>query len=673
MGRNMDANTALGAYRLEEKLGEGGMGVVYRAWDTELDRQVAIKTLISHMVSDPEVLERFAREAKAASRLVHPSIVTIYHVGAQGETRFIAMEYVEGKTLKKAIGGKPMPLTQICSITIQLADALALAHEKNVVHRDLKSENVMLTPRMTAKILDFGLAKLKEPESQANSDVTVLTQVGVVLGTVSHMSPEQALGLEVDGRTDIFALGVMLYEMTTGQMPFTGPNAQAVLARVLNQEPAPVAQLNPDVPPELAELVHACLRKDRNMRPLAPEVLSRMKRIEASLSVSKISSMDIRSSAGVPPMASTPNLTPVMPMPIPSSIGIPSVTPVAPAAATWEKAAPVRAPLVEADPEKLKTATLIYRAVHGFKIALSLGLLSVPLAFLSAFFISGGIIKPEVVQGTKFLTVVSAIVEPALGWAQRVFNFNYQVQGWNFVTLGFCVVAFIVRHLILVWFSRVDNAAKNKMVAYQTALASSPKALADRASGHRLQMMREAAGSASDRRRLAFLAAEITGLDERRQNEDANTLARCLGEYHKFAEGILRKNGAWKSGWTGDALQAAFNKPADALQAAQELLTGLAWFNQGFQHMREPLSLRIGLSAGEVNFPADSAIQQLRDPQLDLAGNLEKQASAGAVRLPREMHTELGAPAGFADVEPTPDGRAALEWRAPGSSAASAG
>src|SRR5581483_11630725 len=588
----MDENSVLGAYRLEEKLGEGGMGVVYRAWDTELDRQVAIKTLISHMVSDPEVLERFSREAKAASRLMHPSIVTIYHVGAHGETRFIAMEYVEGKTLKKAIGGKPMPLTQICSIAIQLADALVLAHEKNVVHRDLKAENVMLTPRMTAKILDFGLAKLKEPESQAATDATVLTQVGVVLGTVSHMSPEQALGLEVDGRTDIFALGVMLYEMTTGQMPFTGPNAQAVLARVLNQEPAPVAQLNPDAPPELAELVHACLRKDRNMRPLAAEVLARLKRIEASLSVSKISSMEIRS-AGPAITPSSPNLTPVMP--IPQAVAVPTVTPVAPAAATWEKAAPVRGPLVDADPAKLKTATLVYRAVHGLKIALSLGLLTVPLAFLSHFFISGNVIKPEVVQGTRFLSVVSAIVEPALGWAQRVFNFNYQVQGWNFVTLGFFVAAFIVRHLILVWFSRVDSAAKNRMVAYQTALASSPKALADRASGHRLQMMREAAGSASDRRRLAFLAAEVTNLEQRRQNEDANTLARCLGEYHKFAEGILRKNNAWKSGWTGDALQAAFNTPADALNAAQELLTGLAWFNQGFQHMREPLAVHVGL------------------------------------------------------------------------------
>src|SRR5258708_1282929 len=252
----MKENEMFGTYRLEEKLGEGGMCVGYRAHDTELDRTVAIKTLLAGAIGDQEVLERFVREAKAASRLQHPAIVIIYHVGIQGDTRYIVMEYVEGKTLKKAISGKPMAVNQICALGIQLADALTLAHEKNVVHRDLKAENVMLTPRMQAKILDFGLAKLREPETGA--DATVLTQVGIIMGTVSHMSPEQALGMEVDGRSDIFSLGVVFYEMATGRMPFEGPTAQATMARVLNMDPVPIGQLNSDLPPELQSLIQDC-------------------------------------------------------------------------------------------------------------------------------------------------------------------------------------------------------------------------------------------------------------------------------------------------------------------------------------------------------------------------------------------------------------------------------
>src|SRR5260370_28113561 len=156
-------------------------------------------------------------------------------MGVQDPTRYIVMEYVEGKTLKKEIGGKPMPVNQICALGIQLSDALALAHEKNVVHRDLKAENVMLTPRMQAKILDFGLAKLREPE--AGADATVLTQVGIIIGTVSHMSPEQALCMEVYGRSDIFSLRVVFYDMSTGRMPFEGATSQATMARVLNMDP----------------------------------------------------------------------------------------------------------------------------------------------------------------------------------------------------------------------------------------------------------------------------------------------------------------------------------------------------------------------------------------------------------------------------------------------------
>src|SRR3954468_2696889 len=283
-----------GNYRIDEKLGEGGMGVVYRATDTELDRSVAIKTLLTS--ADPEASGRFMREAKAASRLAHPAIITIHHFGVESETRFIVMEYVEGKTLKRIIGGKPMHLNQLCEIAIQVADGLAMAHEHNVIHRDMKAENVMVTPRGQVKILDFGLAKLKEPEAKPNDKTVFQTQVGVIMGTVSHMAPEQALGSEIDARADIFSFGVVLYEMATGVMPFDAPSAQAMLAKILNQEPVAAITLNPEMPPELDQLISACLKKDRTFRPTAQELRDRLKKIQASLSAGQISN-DIRSQA----------------------------------------------------------------------------------------------------------------------------------------------------------------------------------------------------------------------------------------------------------------------------------------------------------------------------------------------------------------------------------------
>ncbi|HET7842312.1 MAG TPA: serine/threonine-protein kinase, partial [Terriglobia bacterium] len=248
-----------GNYRIDEKLGEGGMGVVYLATDEELERRVALKTLISGAGQDEERLARFLREAKAVSRLQHPSIVTMYHFGVEGDTRYLVMEYIEGKTLRKIISGKPLPISQLIEYAIQVADGLALAHEKGVIHRDLKAENVMITPRGQVKILDFGLAKLKEVKPQAADEETAFrTEFGMVVGTVSTMSPEQAMGREVDARSDIFSLGVILYQMATGKLPFEGPTPQATLALILNQEPVAVSDLNPEVPPELARLIQQC-------------------------------------------------------------------------------------------------------------------------------------------------------------------------------------------------------------------------------------------------------------------------------------------------------------------------------------------------------------------------------------------------------------------------------
>ena len=251
----------VGPYKIHSLLGVGGMGEVYLAQDPRLDRAIALKILPTELASDPDRIRRFIREAKAASGLKHPNVATIYEIGKSDEFHFIAMEYVEGQTLADKISGRPLPIAEIVDIGIQVADALDEAHRKGITHRDIKPANLMLTSREQVKILDFGLAKVTRPEGQAlGSDIStvVKTETGVVMGTVQYMSPEQVLGKEVDHRTDIFSLGVVLYEMATGRLPFTGTSSSETMDRVLHGQPEAIARFNYNVPAELERIIRKC-------------------------------------------------------------------------------------------------------------------------------------------------------------------------------------------------------------------------------------------------------------------------------------------------------------------------------------------------------------------------------------------------------------------------------
>lgn len=665
----------LSHFKITEKLGQGGMGVVYRGVDLSLDRPVAIKILPPEQQQKEESEARFLREARTASKLQHPAITTIYEFGVKDDLRYLVMEFIEGKTLKGMLQSGPLAIRQVLEIGIQIADALSLAGEKGIIHRDIKSENIMLTERGQVKILDFGLAKMMEKAGPVGPE-TFQTVGGVVMGTVSYMSPEQALGAELDARTDIYSTGVVFYEMATGKLPFAGSSPSVVLAKVLNQPPPSLTDLNPQVPPALEKIIFKCLEKNRDQRYSdAQSFLGDLRALKQETERAR----DWSGTVVMPSVADT-RLTPeatdrlqeLVP-PSSSSVSATGGTAAATLSAPQVAGSTGAAEAVPRPKPVPKAASKAWRAPASFLVkSVRKVIATVALLYASACLVLFLLpfVRPERWSNSMWVRWLHTATDPVLSFATSVANFDLRYQDFDFMLLGVALVVYFLQIFLtgrLLWLEAQIQKPQLRAATAGAIPQISTSPAAARAS--RMSLLREYAAAkqmlSTVKKELAFLSIDVVGSTKMKIGEDKISIEHAFAEYKKFLERVFREHRAHKLAWTPDGVMSCFHSMDDAAAAARKLLTDLDWFNRDVHQLRAKFHVRCGLNCGEVLFPEDKPLEEISDEVIDVAGHLQKYAESDTLWVSEDVYNRLQDRSGFARMDTPVDNHTVFSWRKP--------
>ncbi len=702
----------LSHFQVVDKLGQGGMGVVYRGVDLNLDRPVAIKVLPPEAQRDEDSVGRFLREAKTASKLQHPAITTIYEFGVKDDLRYLVMEYIEGKTLKEMLKKGPLPIRQALEIAVPVADALTLAEEIGIIHRDIKSENIMVTERGQVKILDFGLAKMMAKSGPAAQD-TFHTAVGLVMGTVTHMSPEQVLGTELDARTDIYSTGVVLFEMVTGRLPFTGDSPNAILNLVLNKPPPSPSTYNPDVPPALEQLIVKCLEKNREKRYQSPtQLLLELRGLKQKIESQRDwSGTMIAAPVKDQPVAAAPTvkltepglqLARQAPAARASSEAVTQPTPAPPAAVraasprgvsaapsgsspppaaapaassvaappSAPEAAPPRAPL----PHPPRAAAPRPSGKWRVYVCFGLGALR-RIVFLAALLYALGcvalfalpFVQPKAAANLPAVRLLHQAIDPALAFVAGFLKFNFTYQKLNFLPLGLALAVYFLQQAVTGSLGRLEARLRRKPMIKKPIIYTHPAATAGE--GSRMSLLRDYAASkrilGEAKKELAFLAIDVVGSTKMKANEDKIAIEHAFSEYKKFLERIFREFHAYKVAWTPDGVMSCFFSVDEAAGASRKLLVELDWFNRDVHQLRSKFRVRCGLNYGEVLLPDNKPLEEVSDEVIDVAGHMQKYAQVDTLWSSGEAYNRLLDRSGFTRMDTQVDNNDVFAWRRP--------
>jgi class 3 adenylate cyclase len=472
------------------------------------------------------------------------------------------------------------------------------------------------------------------------------------------MSPEQALGREVDAKADIFSLGVVLYEMATGANPFLGPTPQATLARILHHQPELVSLVNPAIPPELERLIHLCLRKEPKQRPSAQEVTNTCKRLSASVS----------SWAATAPALGSPSEMPVLVSNSPPASNPAASGAVKPPSGSQRVSSPL--PPAPASPAMVKRLTWTYYGIKTCRILLAVATITVPLSFFVYMLVGAKIVRTEIVEGTAVWSYVQAVVIPVLAAAEKIFTFRPVVNGWNLMLAGLGVVVLVVRHFIMLPVDRMEFLAKAKLVRARSNPAQvTAMPVTDRRVNNRLTLLREYSEGQQRRsgqgQRLAILSIDVVGWPRMTLDEDALVVEHAYAEYKKFIDRLLRSHGAQKTLFSANGTLCAFERTDDAVAAAKAVLNELPWFNEDVHKLKSAFHVRCGVNSGSLTIPEGKALDELRSEVIDIAVDMQKSAPPDTVWLSGEVLAEASDGSGFATVTSQKvEGRTAYEWRA---------